>query len=61
MDEATIEDGVPTTPGWFVINAGDARWMHNDMRTVCRFGGQGPAHFDDRHSSTDRPPPERAR
>ena len=47
VDEATIEDGVPTTAGWFVINAHDARWMHNDMRTVCKFGGEGPAHFDE--------------
>jgi uncharacterized cupin superfamily protein len=47
VNEATIEGGVPTTAGWFVINARDARWMHNEMRTVCRFGGEGPAHFDD--------------
>jgi uncharacterized cupin superfamily protein len=47
MDEAVIQDGVPTTAGWFVINARDARWMHNDMRSVCKFGGEGPAHFDD--------------
>ena len=45
MDEATTEHGVPTTAGWFVINARDARWMRNDMRTVCKFGGEGPAHF----------------
>jgi uncharacterized cupin superfamily protein len=47
VSEARIEDGVPTTAGWFVINAADARWMHNDMRLVCKFGGEGPAHFDD--------------
>jgi uncharacterized cupin superfamily protein len=47
LDEARLEDGVPVTAGWFVVNAADARWMHNDMRSVCRFGGQGPAHFDD--------------
>ena len=47
MNEATIEGGVPTTAGWFVINARDARWVNNGMRTVCKFGGQGPAHFDD--------------
>jgi uncharacterized cupin superfamily protein len=46
VNEAAIEDGVPTTAGWFVVNAGAARWMHNDMRTVCKFGGEGPAHFD---------------
>jgi uncharacterized cupin superfamily protein len=45
--EATIEDGVPTTDGWFVINARDARWMYNDMRAVCKFDGEGPARFSD--------------
>ena len=47
MAQARLEDGVPVTAGWFVINARDAPWMHNDMRAVCRFGGQGEAHFDD--------------
>jgi uncharacterized cupin superfamily protein len=47
VDEAKVENGVPTTAGWFVINARDAQWLHNDMRLVCRFGGQGDAHFDD--------------
>jgi uncharacterized cupin superfamily protein len=46
MSEARLEDGVPTTAGWFVVNAADARWLHNDMRAVCRFGGEGDAHFD---------------
>jgi uncharacterized cupin superfamily protein len=47
VSEARLEDGVPVTAGWFVVNARDARWMHNEMRDVCRFGGQGEAHFDD--------------
>ncbi len=47
MSEAKLEDGVPRSGGWFVVNARDARWTHNEMRAVCRFGGQGPAHFDD--------------
>ena len=46
MTEARLEHGVPQTAGWFVVNARDARWLHNDMRSVCRFGGQGEAHFD---------------
>jgi uncharacterized cupin superfamily protein len=46
MTEARLEDGVPATGGWFVVNARDARWLHNDMRSVCRFGGEGEAHFD---------------
>jgi uncharacterized cupin superfamily protein len=47
MAEARLEGGVPQTAGWFVVNARDAPWTHNDMRTMCRFGGQGEAHFDD--------------
>jgi uncharacterized cupin superfamily protein len=46
MDEAELRDGVPATGGWFVVNARDAPWMHNAMRAVCKFGGQGEAHFD---------------
>lgn len=47
MSEARIEDGVPISAGWFVINAKDSRWLHNDLAAVCRFGGEGEAHFDD--------------
>ena len=47
MGEASFEGGVPVTAGWFVVNVRDARWVHNRMRSVCRFGGQGAAHFDD--------------
>jgi uncharacterized cupin superfamily protein len=47
MTEAVLESGVPVTAGWFVVNVRDARWLHNRMRTVCRFGGDGAAHFDD--------------
>ena len=47
VDEARLQDGVPVTGGWVVVNTADARWLHNRMRSVCRFGGQGPAHFDD--------------
>jgi uncharacterized cupin superfamily protein len=46
MSEARLENGVPVTAGWFVVNARDAQWLHNEMRSVCRFGGQGEAHFD---------------
>ena len=47
MSEARLEDGVPQTAGWFVINARDTPWMHNDMRAVAKFGGEGDTHFDD--------------
>jgi uncharacterized cupin superfamily protein len=45
--EATLRDGVPVTPGWFVVNARDVPWTHDALRSMCRFGGQGEAHFDD--------------
>jgi uncharacterized cupin superfamily protein len=47
MAQARVQDGVPQTAGWFVVNARDAPWLHNEMRSVCRFGGEGEAHFDD--------------
>src|SRR5437763_235684 len=47
MGEARLEGGVPVSAGWFVVNARDARGLHDDVRSVCRFGGQGEAHFDD--------------
>ncbi|HEY7619277.1 MAG TPA: cupin domain-containing protein [Solirubrobacteraceae bacterium] len=47
MAEARLEDGVPQTAGWFVLNAREARWMHNDMRSVVKYGGEGEAHFDE--------------
>jgi uncharacterized cupin superfamily protein len=47
MGEASLEGGVPVTAGWFVVNAREARWLHNRLRSVCRFGGEGEAHFDD--------------
>jgi uncharacterized cupin superfamily protein len=47
MTEALVEGGVPQTAGWFVVNAADAPWLYNDMRAVCKFGGEGEAHFDE--------------
>jgi quercetin dioxygenase-like cupin family protein len=47
VSEARLEDGVPQTAGWFVVNSRDVPWMRNEMRTLARFGGQGEAHFDD--------------
>jgi uncharacterized cupin superfamily protein len=45
--EAQLRDGVPQTAGWFVVNARDTLWLHDDMRSRARFGGEGEAHFDD--------------
>lgn len=47
MAEARLERGVPQTAGWFVVNARDAPWTHDELRSRCRFGGEGEAHFDD--------------
>jgi uncharacterized cupin superfamily protein len=47
MAEAERKDGVPQTAGWFVVNARDVPWQHNELRSVARFGGEGEAHFDD--------------
>src|SRR3954468_5516746 len=47
MAEARLESVVPQTAGWFVVNAREAPWLHNDLRSVCKFGGEGEAHFDD--------------
>lgn len=47
MREALLKDGVPVTGGWFVVNVRDARWLRNRRGSVCRFGGEGDAHFDD--------------
>ena len=47
MPEARLEDGIPQTAGWFVLNARDAPWVDDGLRTCVKFGGQGDAHFDD--------------
>jgi uncharacterized cupin superfamily protein len=47
MGEARLQNGVPQTAGWFVVNARDVPWLRDGLpRTYCRFGGQGEAHFD---------------
>jgi uncharacterized cupin superfamily protein len=47
MGEAETRDGVPQGDGWFVVNASEARWEHDRLRSRIRFGGEGPAHFDE--------------
>ena len=47
VPEATLEDGVPQTPGWFVVNARDARWTYNEMGGYCPFEGAGDAAFEE--------------
>ena len=46
VPEAQLENGVPQTAGWFVVNARNARWVHNEMGAYCGFEGKGEASFD---------------
>ena len=48
LDGSTIRE--LAGPAWTaarLVFVRDARWLHNEMRAVCRFGGEGEAHFDD--------------
>jgi uncharacterized cupin superfamily protein len=47
MEARLDQQGVPQTAGWFVVNARDTLWLHDEMRSRARFGGEGEAHFDD--------------
>jgi uncharacterized cupin superfamily protein len=31
--------------GWFVVNAADAQWLHNELGAYCGFEGSGPDAF----------------
>ena len=46
IPEAKLEQGVPQTPGWFVVNAREARWLYNEMGWYSGFEGKGEAAFD---------------
>jgi uncharacterized cupin superfamily protein len=43
---ASIEDGVPTSAGWFVVGLEETPWEHDRLRSRTRPGGEGAAHFD---------------
>jgi uncharacterized cupin superfamily protein len=47
VPEAKLEGGVPQSEGWFVVNAHDARWTHNEMGWYCGFEGKDEAAFAD--------------
>jgi uncharacterized cupin superfamily protein len=47
VPEATIENGVPKSAGWFVVNARDSRWTWNEMGGYCPFEGEDEAAFAD--------------
>ena len=45
IPEAKIEHGVPQGEGWFVVNARDSRWIHNELGSYCGFEGRDDAQF----------------
>lgn len=44
---AKLESGVPQSAGWFVLNARESRWTHNEMGWYTNFEGDGEAAFAD--------------
>jgi uncharacterized cupin superfamily protein len=46
VPEAKLENGVPQGEGWFVVNAHDSRWLHNELGAYCPFEGKDDAAFD---------------
>jgi uncharacterized cupin superfamily protein len=52
MTEAPLEQTpaglAPAGPGWFVVNAEDAPWMHTErFGSACGFEGRGDARFSE--------------
>ncbi len=47
VPEATPENGVPQSTGWFVVNARESRWLHNELGAYCGFEGVDEAQFDE--------------
>jgi len=47
VPEASLEDGVPRTAGWFVVNAREAAWQWNELGGYCPFEGDDDARFAD--------------
>jgi uncharacterized cupin superfamily protein len=39
VPEARLEQGVPQTEGWFVVNARETSWQHNELGAYCGFEG----------------------
>ena len=46
VQQAKLENGVPQTEGWFVVNARDSRWTHNELGDYCGFEGKDDAGFE---------------
>jgi uncharacterized cupin superfamily protein len=47
VPEAKVENGVPQTGGWFVLNAREAHWEYNELGGYSPFEGEGDARFAD--------------
>ncbi|CAN5774760.1 hypothetical protein BH20ACT14_BH20ACT14_14450 [soil metagenome] len=45
VPEAKLENGVPQTSGWFVVNSRESRWLHNELGAYCGFEGTEEAAF----------------
>jgi uncharacterized cupin superfamily protein len=54
--EAKLEDGVPQSSGWFVVNARKTRWLHNELGSYCGFEGKD-ARFTELGINLDVLPP----
>jgi uncharacterized cupin superfamily protein len=46
VPEAKLENGVPQSEGWFVVNARDSRWLYNELGGYCPFESRA-ARFQD--------------
>jgi len=57
IPEAKLENGVPQSSGWFVVNARESRWLHNELGAYCGFEGEGEAAFDALGINLDVLPP----
>jgi uncharacterized cupin superfamily protein len=57
IPEADVVNGVPQAAGWFVVNARDAPWFHNELGGYCGFEGRGDAAFDDLGVNLNMLPP----
>jgi len=50
VPEAKLENGVPQSAGWFVVNARESRWLRNGLGpgdAYCGFEGEDKAPFDE--------------
>jgi len=46
VPEAKLDGGIPQGEGWFVVNARDSRWLHNELGAYCPFEGKDDAAFE---------------